>query len=116
VELTSAYSDDGSVDRQHKAPAVTPIDIDFDPAAINQYQQRVLAKIVEKVRKAQKYERRCPLILSVYLNEYIAIYLDSRKWDAWVKQNESVFDNVQPFREVVLWPIGGGGLSIRRTT
>ena len=50
-----------------------------------------------------QYDTSHPLILAVYVNEYISIYMEESDWTELFRDNESVFDDIDPFSEIVLW-------------
>ena len=111
VELTSAYLSDRSVPDVHMKEESGVVDIPYDKDAIEQYTKRLIASVIEKVCKARKgYDSRRPLILAIYVNEYIAIYLGKEELEAFVRRYEGVFDTVAPFAEVVFWNLGNGGV------
>lgn len=61
--------------------------------------------------KARKgYDLSRPLILAIYVNEYIAIYLGKSEFEEIVRRYAGVFDAVEPFTEVVFWNLGNGGI------
>ena len=104
IELTSVYLDDRSVPVEHMKPIDGWEEIPDDPAAINNHTLRLLEVIRTKVQKARKhYDTSHPLILAVYINEYISIYMEESDWSDLVRFNESTFDNINPFSEIVLW-------------
>ncbi len=73
------------------------------------------AAVQKKVKLARAgYRDDLPLILSVYANEYLTVHMDAERWNALVRQHETVFDDMRPFREVIVWPlVNGGALRIR---
>jgi len=104
VELTSVYIDDRSVPNSHMKDGEG--NIPYNSEEIKQYKQRLLKSISEKINKAKSgYETSYPLILSVYVNEYISIYIREKDLQAFVKENESAFDQMSPFCEIVFWPL-----------
>lgn len=111
VELTSVYIDDRSVPDVHKKPITGVTDIPYDPLQITIYQGRLLEAINTKISKAKKgYDICFPLILSVYVNEYICIYTEKDDWENLVKNNEKIFDSINPFSEIVLWNLPNDGV------
>jgi len=61
------------------------------------------------VRTARKnYDVRFPLILAIYVNEFISMHVGVRKLDGLVKNHEDVFDDIAPFSEIVFY-----GLRVR---
>ena len=107
IELTSVYMDDRSVPNQHLRVPKGPVLIRQDPGEMERYKGRLIGSIRDKVQKArQGYDTSSPLILSVYVNEYISIYLTREEMQDLVSINESTFNNISPFSEVVFWPLG----------
>ncbi len=107
VELTSAYLSDSAVPDEH-IPVLNAVGIgegiDFDRSEIDEYKRRLIEKIRDKAEKARTgYDLTHPLILSFYINEYRAIFMDRREWERVVKDYEDVFDSMAPFAEVVFW-------------
>jgi hypothetical protein len=106
IELTSVYSDDRSVPDVHKKPVNGIEEIPFDHSDLKEYQERLIEAISKKVSKARKcYDTTYPLILSIYVNEYISIYIRERHLQELAKRHKNVFDDMAPFSEVVLWSL-----------
>ena len=106
IELTSVYSDDRSVPDVHKKPVNGIEEIPFDHSDLKEYQERLIETIIKKVSKAREcYDTTYPLILSIYVNEYISIYIRERHLQELTKRHEKVFDDMAPFSEVVLWSL-----------
>jgi hypothetical protein len=108
VELTSVYLSDRSVPDEHHLPRPAHLfttGIPYVEAELNQYKHRLLETIAGKVTKAKDgYDLSYPLILSIYVNEYRAIFLNElSEWKQLVRDNESLFDNCYPFSEIVFW-------------
>lgn len=114
VELTSVYIDDRSVLDVHMVdgePADEPVPILFDKTELERYQQRLLSAIQEKIRKARAgYDKTRPLILAIYVNEYIGIYLGMPDLEVFARRHEAIFDAMAPFVEIVFWNLGNGGV------
>ncbi len=109
--MTSVYLDDRSVPNVHMKDIENLTDIPYDKEAMEQYMKRIIGAVMEKVSKARKgYDSRRPLILSIYVNEYISIHFGKEELDAFVRRYEGVFDSVYPFSEVVFWNLGNGGV------
>jgi len=107
IELTSVYIDNRSVPDFHMPDHEGCEDIPYDRRQIEQYLNRLIAAIIEKICKARKgYDVSRPLVLSIYVNEYIAIYLDKPELDAFVQRYEGLFDSMTPFTEIVFWNLG----------
>ena len=115
VELTSTYLNDRSVPDVHKKEGFKGIP--YCPNEINLYKNRIIKKIKEKIEKARKeYDVICPLILSIYANEYITIHMEDNDWNTFAKENKQVLDLMQPFIEIVIWSLHGRVFSIRNST
>jgi|Deesub1362A_J573_1020465.scaffolds.fasta_scaffold00087_19 hypothetical protein len=114
VELTSVYLSDRSVPDVHMIRQENgPVPIPYDPAEVEQYKRQLLESITEKINKAATYyDTSFPLILSVYVNEYIRVHIDKDDWQSFVKENEQVFDQMSPFCEIVFWPVQNGLFSV----
>lgn len=109
VELTSVYLDDRSVPDLHGRTGKFSISDDPDTAAA--YGCRIAEKVQEKARLAGGgYATEYPLLLSLYANDYVTLYMDDAAWESLVRQHESTFDNIAPFIEVVIWPLLNGGV------
>lgn len=112
VELMSVYLDDRSVPDVHMK-VINGSELKMIPCETNkieEYKERMLEAVAEKISKAVKYDKSFPLILSVYVNEYISIFMDERKFQSLVEANESLFDSMEPFSEIVFWPLPNGGV------
>lgn len=104
IELTSVYLDNRSVPDLHMKPTYGWEEIPDDPTAIENHNLRLIETVKTKVQKARKhYDTSHRLILAVYINEYISIYMENNDWTELVNINESVFDDIDPFSEIVLW-------------
>jgi hypothetical protein len=111
VELTSAYINDRSVPDKHMVLHRRPVDIPFDHTELDEYEQRIVDGVKTKVQQARRgYDTSRPLVLLVYLNEYTAIYLSRTDLEAVIRVNESLFDEMTPFVEVVFWNLPDDGV------
>ena len=107
VELTSVYLDDRSVPDEHMKPIDGWEEIPDAPRSIEKHNLRLIETIKTKVQKARRhFDTTHPLILAVYINEYISIYMEQSDWANMVRANENIFDNIGPFSEIVLWNLG----------
>lgn len=107
VELTSVYLSDRSAFEEHIHPG-SEILLE-DPDVLENYKKRILRAVVEKVQKARKgYQLSHPLLLSVYVHEYVSIYLTVDKWNAFEKEHKETFADIAPFQEVAFWPLPTG--------
>ena len=107
VELTSVYKSDRSVPDEHMKPLNGWEEIPDDPISLAKHNKKLIETIKIKVKKARKhYDASHPLILAVYINEYIAIYMEESDWVELVEANQQVFDDMAPFSEIVLWNLG----------
>lgn len=105
VELTSVYLSDRSVPDDHIAKP-DPFQIPYDKSAIGKYKDRLFQAICEKVKKANNgYDFESPLILSIYVNEYLSIYMEKEDWNSFARDHESFWHSISPFIEVVFWPL-----------
>ena len=78
VELTSVYIDNRSVPDDHKVEHEEDVEITYDRGQLELYLSRLVEAVSTKVTKARsKYDTSNPLILSVYVNEYISIYIST---------------------------------------
>ena len=104
IELTSVYLDNRSVPDHHMKSGT--IQVPFDKEMINKYEKRILEQIVDKVCKARKHYRKdYPLILSVYVNEYISLRMGIDYWKKFASKYNIIFDCFTPFNEIVFWPL-----------
>ncbi len=104
VELTSVYIDDRSIPDVHMCHKEGLSGISYDKGELERYTKRIVSAVIDKVCKARKgYNTERPLILALYINEYISIYFDKEGLETLVRRYEGVFDSVAPFSEVVFW-------------
>jgi hypothetical protein len=109
VELTSVYLDDRSVADVHMCDDPDPVRIPDDKAELEAYRTRLVGAILDKICKARKgYDTSRPLILSVYINEYISVYMPGLEVQAFVKRYDGVFENMAPFSKIVFWNLANG--------
>lgn len=111
IELTAVYQNDRSVPDVHMKNIKGVVDIPYNNDEIEKYTKRLIGAVVEKVCKARKgYDSTRPLILAIYVNEYIAIYLGKSELEHIVRRYEDLFDAVAPFTEIVFWNLSNGGI------
>lgn len=111
IELTSVYHNDRSVPDVHMKDIKGVVDIPYNNDEIERYTKRLVSAVVEKICKARKgYDSTRPLILAIYVNEYIAIYLGKTEFEQIVHRYEGLFDAVAPFTEIVFWNLSNGGI------
>lgn len=104
IELTSVYLNDRSVPDSHMQEEDSFIP--FCLSEIEQYERRILASVINKVCKARHhYNQEFPLILSVYVNEYISLHMGIEYWKSFSSQYNLLFDCFTPFEEIVFWPL-----------
>lgn len=110
VELTSVYMNNRSVPDEH-IPAQVGEKIEYNLKQINDYLVCLVNAVKEKISKAHKhYDTSMPLILSVYVNEYISIYITERHLQKMVRDHPEVFDKMSPFLEIVFWPLSNNSV------
>jgi hypothetical protein len=109
IELTSVYLDDRSVPDLHKRGEAMKIPyLATDVAA---YGTRFADAVQKKTMLARTgYRADMPLILSIYANEYVTMHMATTEWEDVVRRHQRVFDEMRPFREVILWPLVNGGV------
>ncbi len=111
VELTSVYVDDRSVPDVHKRNHEGLVEIPYDRNALERYSRQLIAAVINKVCKARKgYTTDKPLILAIYVNEYIGIYIGIPELEQLVSRYEAVFDSIAPFSEIVFWNLANGAV------
>ncbi|MFH2063757.1 MAG: hypothetical protein ABIK15_00995 [Pseudomonadota bacterium] len=104
LELTSVYLNNRSVPDAHMRQGNRSISI--NPSEIEQYERRILRSVVDKVCKARHHYRlEFPLILSVYVNEYVSLFMELEYWKAFSSRYNLLFDCFSPFTEIVFWPL-----------
>lgn len=104
VELTSVYLDDRSVPDIHMRDEPDPVWIPDDETQLEKYRSRLAGKVLDKICKArQGYDRSRPLILGVYVNEYISIYMPAAEIQAFLKRYDGLFEAMAPFSRIVFW-------------
>lgn len=104
VELTSVYLSNYSVPHLHMKDGIECIPYDEEKLIL--YGKRLVDAVKTKIKKAQSiYDRANPLYLSIYVNEYISIHMDEDYWQNLIRENTAVFSDIQPFKEIVFWPI-----------
>mgnify|MGYP001457234998 CR=1 FL=1 len=112
VELTSVYLDDRSVPDSHMSWSEDEKirHIPYNEDTMRKYKSRIISAIEEKIRKAiAGYDTTRQLILAIYPNEYVGIYL-YEELEQLVKDNEVLFDNMTPFSEIAFWALGDGAI------
>lgn len=114
VEVTSVYIDDRSVPDVHAIDGDPPeglVDIPYDKKQMERYEARLISAIHNKIEKAQRgYDLSRPLILAIYVNEDISIYLGQPELESFFSRHVSFFDEMAPFSEIVLWGLPNGGI------
>jgi hypothetical protein len=106
VELTSVYIDNLSVPEYHIKSNESEVEVPYSKEALGEYIKRILEHIQSKIQKAKKhYDQSHPLILSVYVNEYISLYIRRQHLQEMIDNNSHIFDGMTPFVEMILWPL-----------
>jgi hypothetical protein len=103
VELTSVYVTDSEVPHEHLPPGDKWLH--FSQTRVQAYEARLVEAILSKTKKAKTaYDMTRPLLLSVYANGHDSIYVD---WDSFLQALCARIKSVDPFREVLFWPLPG---------
>ena len=114
VELTAVYMDDRSVPDVHMIDGDPPeglVEIPYNKEQLAKYEARLISAIRDKIGKARRcYDTSRPLILAIYVNEYVGIYLRKPELDSIVARHELFFNDMAPFSEVVFWALPNGGI------
>lgn len=115
VELTSVYQDDRSVPDAHMNEAFDWLNLQCDLEQLALYEARLAQAVGEKVTIAKReYDTRYPLLLSVYVNEYISKFITKERWYKLRQDHDTVFGDTAPFIEVLFWNLpNNGAFSIR---
>ena len=101
VELTSVYIDDRSVPDVHMSNTEMT-EITYDSGQIQKYLIRIEEQIRRKIKQYAKRKTQMPLVLSVYANEYVSIYVDD---DQWINLGQRIQGLMVPFETVIVWPL-----------
>jgi hypothetical protein len=106
VELSSVYIDDRSVPDEHMVRHGRSVDVPLDQAALDNTEGDSLTRSeLRCIRHGKGMTLLNLLILSVYVNEYISIYLEVSEFDDLTRSNEDLFDEMTPLVEIVFWPL-----------
>jgi hypothetical protein len=105
VELTSVYLSDKSVPDNH-IPLFEGLKPNpCNPEEVERYQTRVLEAIKNKDEKARSgYSREYPLVLSVYINEYLGLHIEQEEWEEFFSENGFRVE-ATIFTAILLWPL-----------
>lgn len=111
VELTSVYLDDRSVPDLHMRDEEGPVPIPDNEEELERYRTRLVGAIIDKICKAREgYDLTRPLILAIYINEYISMYLAEAELQQFAERYDGVFEAMTPFSEVVFWNLPNDGV------
>ncbi len=103
VELTSVYLDDKSVARDHVRRVRGPIAIPYDARKVERYKARIIRAVEKKCRSFADGFGGQTAILSVYLNEYIAIHMSQEDLFELLLIHLPRVAGRGPFHQIVLW-------------
>lgn len=117
IELSSVYKDDKVVSTEHKPNHDENglLEISWDSNTHqdvrNHYFKRIFEKINDKIAKVKssKYDTTCPIILSLYLNDYYIIHIDESEWKTFININNGYFYKINEFKEIFLIGVGSNG-------
>lgn len=111
VELTSVYMDDRSVPDLHMRGEEGPVPMPDNEEEFERYRTRLVGAIIDKICKARKgYDRTRPLILAIYINEYISMYLREAELKQLTDRYDGVFEAMAPFIEILFWNLPNAGV------
>ena len=80
--------------------------VEDNPDDFELYKNRIVSQIFTKIQKARKeYNKDHPLILAIYVNEYVSIHIGLNEWRIFI-ESEEIFDSIEPFKEIVFWSLG----------
>ena len=115
VEVTSVYLDDRSVPDAHMNDSFDWLNLEYDREQLELYERRLAQAVGEKVAVAKReYDTRYPLLLSVYVNEYISKFITKERWYKLQQDHGVWLENTAPFMEVLFWNLpNDGAFSIR---
>ena len=106
VELTSVYLDDRSVPDAHIPDFDEKDPYPQDESQIPAYMARLADAVREKIKRAKSgYDLTRQLILSIYVNEYVSIFMTETDWRNLTRDFSAVFGNLHPFEQVVFWKL-----------
>lgn len=111
VELTSVYLNDRSVPDSHLPEIEENETYPNNEGQIPLYLERLATAVHQKIRLARSgYNLENPLVLSVYVNEYVSIFMTKNDWEILVQRHYNLFHNLHPFSEVVFWKLANNHL------
>src|SRR3954471_13155435 len=115
VEVTSVYLDDRSVPDAHMNDSFDWLNLKCDREQLELYERRLAQAVGEKGAGAKReYDTRYPLLLSVYVNEYISKFITKERWYKLQQDYGVWLENTDPFIEVLFWNLpNDGAFSIR---
>lgn len=110
VELTSVYLDDRSVPDTHMNESFDWLNLQCDPERLALYETRLAQAVGEKATIAKRgYDTRYPLLLSVYVNEYISKFITKERWCKLRQDHDALLGDIAPFMEVLFWNLPNSG-------
>jgi hypothetical protein len=106
IEITSVYMNERSVPDEHIPTHEGVVEIAYNHQQLIDYLDLLVDSVRDKIAKARRsYDTSVPLILSIYVNEYISIYIRERHLQEMVNRYPEVFDDMSPFSEIVFWSL-----------
>ncbi|HEV7506501.1 MAG TPA: hypothetical protein VGS07_16490 [Thermoanaerobaculia bacterium] len=110
VEVTSVYLNDRSVPDAHMNDSFDWLNLQCDREQLELYESRLAQAVGEKVALAKReYDTRYPLLLSVYVNEYISKFITKDRWYKFRQDHNVLLGNTDPFIEVLFWNLPNNG-------
>lgn len=106
LELTAVYLDDRSVPDAHIPGFHENDPYPQDESQTPKYLARLADAVQGKIDRAKSvYDLTRPLILSVYVNEYVSIFMTETDWRHLTQDFSAVFGNLHPFEQVIFWKL-----------
>jgi hypothetical protein len=103
VELTSVYLHDSSVEKEHRFRHEEPIAIPYDAHKLEAYRNRIVRSVERKCATFRQEFDSQIAILSLYLNDYIAIYLSREELLELAILRFHQVAASGPFNQIAMW-------------
>lgn len=103
VEITLVYLNNKSVIREHVRRMNGPIPIPYDAGKVERYKRQLVQAVETKCHRFKRGFGTNLAILSLYLNDYIAIYLAEEDLLELLLLHLPRVAGSGPFNQIVLW-------------